>query len=190
MRSHQSILLRDGWQPGSTPCAKAPVSLGLAPQSWWLMGVPWRARQQICCSSSMSRTRPSFTAVAGAALEGKASHEVLGAAWDGGKAPECPFSSSALALGVINPPKYTQSRLCPHPHLWHGHGYARSLHPPVPWDLLGTAQADEWSKHPCYYQHAESQPSAPKGNPVPAAQTRTRPSGSSSANGSHPGSIS
>ena len=57
--------------------------------------------------------------------------------------------------------------------LQHSHGYVLSLHPPAPWDLLGTAQADEWSKPTGYYQHAESQASAPKGNPLPAVQART-----------------
>lgn len=49
-----------------------------------------------------------------------------------------------------------------------------TLCPPAPWDPLKTAQADKRSKPTGYYQHMESQPSAPKENAAPAVQSRTR----------------
>lgn len=92
--------------------------------------------------------------MAGTALEGKVSHEVLGAARDGDKAPEHPFSSSALALGVIDP----LTTLSPTCALTHADTAWLWLHlvrqPPASWDLLGTAQGNELG----YYQHAEGQP--------------------------------
>lgn len=153
----------DGWQPGNTPCAKAHIPLGLAPWSQRLMGMSWRA-QAINLLQLLHEPNRNITEVAGTAPEGKASHNVPGAAWDGDKAPKHPFSSSALALGVINPPS-TPGPACALPYA--SAAWSQLHQVPAPASalgpLLGTAQADKWSKHTRYYQQAESQPSAPKG---------------------------
>lgn len=61
----------------------------------------------------MSQTEMSLMAVAGAALEGKASPEVLGAVLEGDKAPKCLSSSSVLALGATDPPSTSSSTCAP-----------------------------------------------------------------------------
>lgn len=80
--------------------------------------------------------------------------------------PSTPFQLCSCSRSYL-PSQHTQLHFCLHPRSYSTVAMPCPPHPLAPWDLLETAQADEWSKPTGYHHCAESQAWASSGNPPP-----------------------